>query len=71
MIDDLAVWLGCNGMVQDLTSCAVNTLLIYPGVIGLMSVFLLYMIAVPILLWMQVHYLARFVTRKLRGKRNL
>jgi hypothetical protein len=55
--------------LQDPLLCAVNTLLIGPGVMGLFSVLVLYAISIPILVWMGVRYLVQYMTDKLRGKR--
>jgi hypothetical protein len=68
MIEEFALWLGCNAMHGNLELCAINTLLIGPGVIGLSSVFLLYLMAIPVLAWMGVRYLVQYMTDKLRGK---
>jgi len=69
MIEEFAVWLGCNPSLQDPTLCAVNTLLIAPGIIGLSSVLILYLISIPILALMGLRYLFQYMTDKLRGKR--
>jgi predicted membrane-bound spermidine synthase len=68
LIEEFALWLGCNAMHGNLELCAVNTLLIGPGVIGLSSVFMLYLMAIPILAWMGIRYFVRYMTDKLRGK---
>jgi len=70
VIEEFALWLGCNPMHGNLELCAVNTLLIGPGVIGLFSVLMLYMIAVPILAWMGVSYFVRYMNSKLRNNRG-
>jgi hypothetical protein len=68
MIEEFAVWLGCNPSLQDPALCAVNTLLIGPGVMGLFSVLILYVIAIPILAWMGIRYLVRYMSDKLGNK---
>jgi hypothetical protein len=68
MIEEFAVWLGCNPSLQDPVLCAVNTLLMGPGVIGLFSVLVLYLISIPILAWMGVRYLVQYMSDKLKGK---
>jgi hypothetical protein len=67
VIEEFALWIGCNAMHGNLELCAVNTLLIGPGVIGLFSVFLLYLIAVPIMAWMGLSYLVRYMNSKLKN----
>lgn len=68
MFEEFALWLGCSAMHGNLELCAVNTLLIGPGVIGLSTVFMLYLIAIPILAWMGVRYLIRYMSDKLKGE---
>jgi hypothetical protein len=68
MIEEFAVWLGCNPSLQDPVLCAVNTLLMGPGVMGLFSVLILYLMAIPILAWMGVRYLVQYMSDKLKGK---
>jgi len=68
VIEEFAVWLGCNPSLQDPTLCAVNTLLMGPGVMGLFSVLILYLMAIPILAWMGVRYFVQYMSDKLRGK---
>lgn len=51
MFEEFAIWLGCNPMHGDLTLCAVNTLLIAPGVVGMFSIFILYFFVVILLLY--------------------
>lgn len=70
MIEEFAVSLGCNPSLQDPGLCIINTLLILPGVMGLFSVLILYMIAVPILAWMGVSYFVRYMNSKLRNNRG-
>jgi hypothetical protein len=62
MIDEFALWLGCNVLHGDLALCAINTLLIAPGVMGLFSIFLLYFFAIFFLIYIG----GRSVVRALR-----
>ena len=64
MIEEFAVWLGCNPMTQDMVACAFNTVLILPGLFGMMLLFLGYLIAIPFLLFS----LLKRGYFKLRGK---
>ena len=66
MLDDFALWLGCNPSMQDPILCAVNTVLILPGLIGVMSVFLIYLLAVPILIYKGIAALIRGVISSLK-----
>lgn len=50
MMEEFAVWLGCNPMTQDMTLCAINTVLILPGLLGMGLMFVGYLIALPLLL---------------------
>lgn len=49
-MEEFAVWLGCNPMTQELTLCAINNVLILPGLTGMMLLFIAYMLFVPILI---------------------
>jgi hypothetical protein len=51
MFEEFAIWLGCNPMHGELTLCAVNTLLIAPGVVGMFSIFILYFFIAILLLY--------------------
>ena len=48
-------------MTQDVQLCAVNTLLIVPALFGVMSVFAIYILAVPILIYKVIVSLLRRV----------
>ena len=64
MIEEFAVWLGCNPTMQDPVLCAMNTVLILPGLAGMMLLFMGYMIGIPFLLFS----LLKRVYFRLRGK---
>ena len=70
MIEEIAVWLGCNPSLQDPGLCIVNTLLITPGVFGLFSVLILYFIAVPVILWYAIANMIRAAAEKLNRGRD-
>jgi hypothetical protein len=67
MLEDLAVWFGCNPSLQDPILCIINTILILPGVVGLSSVFLLYIMAVPIVIWAMCINLVKYIRQRIRG----
>jgi hypothetical protein len=62
MLEEFAIWLGCNPMHGELSLCAVNTVLIAPGVVGMFSIFLLYFLA----LFFALFAVMRGVIRTLR-----
>ena len=51
MLEELAIWLGCNPMHGALPLCAINTLLIAPGVMGLFLIFILYFFGIFFLIY--------------------
>ncbi len=59
MLEEFALWLGCNPMHGELTLCAVNTLLIAPGVVGMFSIFILCFFVVILLLYTGVRSAVR------------
>ena len=64
MIEDFALWLGCNAMTQDLALCAINTLLILPGLMGMFALVIVYAVLVPYL----ACFLVMSLIRKIRDK---
>lgn len=70
MIEEIAVWLGCNPSLQDPGLCIVNTLLITPGVFGLFSVLILYFIAVPMAVWYMIVNMIHTIKEKLNRGRD-
>jgi hypothetical protein len=70
MIEEFALWLGCNAMHGNLELCAVNTLLIGPGIMGLFSVMILYLMSIPILAYMGVRYLVQYMNEKLKNDKD-
>ena len=63
MLEEFAIWLGCNPVRGDLTLCAVNTLLIAPGVVGMFSIFILYFFGAFFLLYAGVMSAVRALRR--------
>jgi hypothetical protein len=67
MLEDLAVWFGCNPSLQDPILCVINTTLIIPGVMGMFFVFILYIIAIPIALWVLCRNLVGYIRQRVLG----
>lgn len=70
MIDDLAIWFMCNPMQGNLALCAVNSILIYPGIFGLFSVLLVYIVGIPLLIWMQVKGAVKLITERFGSRKD-
>ena len=66
MLTDIAVWFGCNLAIQDPGLCVLNTILIFPGLMGLFLILLLYIIAIPIGLW----FLGKNIIRYIRHRQS-
>jgi hypothetical protein len=63
MLEEFAIWLGCNPMHGALELCAVNTVLIAPGVVGMFSIFILYFFGAFFLLYAGVMSAVRALRR--------
>lgn len=63
MLEEFAIWIGCNAMHGNLGLCAINTVLIAPGVMGLFSIFILYFFGLLFLLYVGVRAMLRALHR--------
>jgi hypothetical protein len=63
MLEEFALWIGCNAMHGNLGLCAINTVLIAPGVMGLFSIFILYFFGAFFLLYAGVMSAVRALRR--------
>ena len=70
MIEEIAVWLGCNPSLQDPGLCVMNILLITPGVFGLFSVLIIYFIAIPVIVWYMMINMIKLAIEKISEERN-
>jgi len=63
MLEEFALWIGCNPIQGDLTLCAINTVLIAPGIMGLSFIFILYFFGMFFLLYTLVRSAFRALCR--------